>query len=99
VACAFVYLGHAAVSQASNSPWPKNVLILYSFTACEALDEFRVVESTIRSRTSGPVDFAGRWNQNHVCVPLAGDSPIGAHLEQLDREAALTTKADDEVAP
>ena len=52
-----MYLALTAFAQPSNSPQAKNVLILYSFTAREALDEFGVVESTIRSRTSGPVDF------------------------------------------
>jgi PAS domain S-box-containing protein len=45
------------VGQSYGLPQGKNVLIPYSFTAREALDEFGVVESTIRSRTSGPVDF------------------------------------------
>jgi PAS domain S-box-containing protein len=57
VACLFACSIHVVVGQSSGLPQGKNVLILYSFTAREALDEFGVVESTIRSRTSGPVNF------------------------------------------
>jgi signal transduction histidine kinase len=37
-----------------------------------------------------------------VCVPLTGDPAVEAvepRVEQLDREAALTTRAGEEVAP
>jgi PAS domain S-box-containing protein len=35
----------------------KNVLILYSFTAREAMSDFSTLESTIRSHRAGPVNF------------------------------------------
>jgi PAS domain S-box-containing protein len=57
VFCAFVYLAHAAVPEPSNSPRPKNVLILYSFTAHESPDDFATLRSTLRSLVPGPVDF------------------------------------------
>jgi hypothetical protein len=51
VACVCAHLALA------NSPQTKNVLILYSFTARDAMDEFGVVESAVRSRNPGPVKF------------------------------------------
>jgi PAS domain S-box-containing protein len=50
-------LAFAAGPVATESARPKNVLILYSFTAREALGDFGVVESTIRSRFPGAVNF------------------------------------------
>jgi PAS domain S-box-containing protein len=55
--CLLALLSIAAQNQKSNAPQPKNVLILYSFTARDALGDFGVVETTIRSRVSGPVNF------------------------------------------
>ncbi len=57
VACLFAFSIHVVVGQSSGSLPAKNVLILYSFTAREALGDFGVVESTIRSRIPGPVNF------------------------------------------
>ncbi len=56
VFCVCVQLAFAAEALA-DSPRPKNVLILYSFSAREAMGDFAVVESAIRSRVRGPVNF------------------------------------------
>ena len=59
VICAFFsdLSSHAVVESTDNTPRAKNVLILYSFTARNALDDFSTLESAVRSHTVGPVNF------------------------------------------
>ncbi len=57
IACVFAFLSNAGAAHAADSPPPKNVLILYSFTAHESPDDFATLQSTLRSLVPGPVDF------------------------------------------
>jgi PAS domain S-box-containing protein len=53
----FILVASAQVSLAMETPAPKNVLVLYSFTDRRAQDDLEALKSVTRSRVGMPVDF------------------------------------------
>ena len=57
IRCVFVLAGFANLCFAVETPAPKTVLILYSFTDRRAQDDLEILKSVTRSHVGTPVDF------------------------------------------
>ena len=55
--CVFILAALPHVCLAVESPSPKNVLVLYSFTDRRAQEDLEALKSTTRARLAAPVDF------------------------------------------
>ncbi len=57
ILCVFILVASARLAFAGETPAPKTVLILYSFTDRRAQDDLEILKSVTRSHVGTPVDF------------------------------------------